>query len=429
MGFRETTAGKPGTGKVSFVDFPDQLTEHVKDYVAYAWLGHDMSNSWIRGMLASLRLMARVLSNRYGEVPSPLVLDREDARSIEEHIAALDQKGGRVRVSSIAQFVAFLREHHDGRPEDFWPDPGNVPQDPATSRSYSEGLERVIPDEVSSALMDALERHKRDCEARARQAGAGVPLSEVLYSSAVIPMIAGGRRGSEVFRLSRNPLRGPTDDELDKTGPGLWLIHENTKVGLGEQEAFIPEPLASLVSDAVERAREATRSLAEASGLDRLFLTDTGGGGKKGEVHTVSVAAFSMWLNGRMTDDGQVERPGFIHRYGITYCGQYYQIDPHQFRHTLAHKAYLGGAGYKQVGDHLGHKRTLLGLSPMTGVYIHGEKKDVGRIREMHARGTLVGKALAVINTKGVRVADLRPEDVRIWRDQGMIAQPTLYGH
>lgn len=422
-------AGKPGTGKMSFVEFPGQLKCYVKDYVAYAWLGHDMSNSWIRVMLVSLRMMVRVLSERHGEMPSPLVLDREDARSIEEYIAALDQRRRRARVSLIARFAAFLRDHHDGRPDDFWPDPGNVPPDPARSRSYSEGLERLIPDEVSSALMDALEQHRRDCEARARQVGAGVPLSEILYSSALMPMIASGRRGSEILRLSRNPLRPPTDDELAKTGPGLWLIYDNTKMDLGVQEAFIPEPLAPLVDEAVGRAREATQSLAEASGLDRLFLTDTGGGGKKGTIHTVSMPAFLLWFNGRMTDDGRVERPGFIHHYGITYRGAYYQIDTHQFRHTLAHKAYAGGAGYKEVGDHLGHKRTLLGLSPMTGIYIHGEATHVDRIRAMHARGTLVGKSMALVNGKDARVNELRPEDVHIWRDQGMVVQPTLYGH
>src|SRR5207248_5185759 len=97
--------------------------------------------------------------------------------------------------------------------------------------------------------------------------------------------------------------------------------------------------------------------LSQTSGLDRLFLMNSRMG-SDGHIRPVSARAFTSWLNGRMDDDGHVLRAGFIHRYHITYQGSYYQMDPHQARHTLAHKAYLGGASYVDVGDHLHHRRT-----------------------------------------------------------------------
>src|SRR5260370_42638039 len=105
-----------------------------------------------------------------------------------------------------------------------------------------------------------------------------------------------------------------------------------------------------------------------------------------------------MWLSGAITEEGGVLRGGFIHHYNIKYQGEYYYINPHQTRHTLAHKAYLGGASYVVVGDHLDHARTAERLSPMTDTYIHGQEKDVHRIRQMHDRQLEPGKALPVLN-------------------------------
>lgn len=415
-------------GKISFGDMPEPIKEHVKDYFAYIWLVEGLGNSHIRGVMTTLRLMVDILRARHGSVPSPLMLTREDAQAIEEHVAALAQTRGRAPVAVIARFAAFLREHHDGQPSDFKPDPANVPPDRWLRRTYTEGLERLIPDEVSAALMEAMSLHVSICEEQGRR-GVHVSLADRLYPSIIPLMMGSGRRISEILLLRRHPLREPDDDELLETGPGVWLCYVDTKRGEGKREAFIGEPMAGVVRDAVRHALAATVELTECMDLDRLFITDSAGGGKRGTVHTVSAAAFSLWLNGRTADDGSVERPGFIHRYCITYRDGYYPIDPHQARHTLAHKAYIGGASHHDVGDHLGHKRVSVGLNPMTNVYIHGEQRQVEQIRAMHTRRGLFGKALPVINGRDARVEGLRAEDVHIWREQGLVVQPTHYGH
>lgn len=130
-----------------------------------------------------------------------------------------------------------------------------------------------------------------------------------------------------------------------------------------------------------------------------------------------------------MTEEGDILSTGFIHRYNIKYLGEYYYINPHQTRHTLAHKAYLSGASYVEVGDHLDHARTKEGLSPITGVYIHGLEKDVQLIREMHERWLVTGKALPVLNNRSAVARHLDPSDVAIWQEQGMVVHPTHYGH
>ncbi len=429
LGFRETTAGSPSTGQVSFSDFPEVFKDDVKDFIAQAWLGDNLSNTWIRSTLGTLRRLMDALREHHAELPSPLMLTREDARLIEEHVKRLDIIRKRPSIATLAEFAVFLRENHDGQPADFRPNPANVPPTSRSKQTYTEGMERVIPDEVSAAVMWAATYHVRRRDALAHQPNLKPPLHDVLYPSVVQISHPSGRRISEILLLTRKPLREPTEDELVHTGPGVWLLYCDTKLGHGEREAFIPEPLAAIVRDAVTRVATATAHLAEESKQDRLFLTDAVMAGKRRLIRTVSARAYTLWLNGRMTAEGKVERPGFIHRYCVTYRGQYYQIDPHQTRHTLATKAYLGGAEYVDVGDHLGHKRSSTGLTPMTGVYIHGMKKQVETIREMNAQRVLTGKALPVINDKNVMIEGLRPEDMAIWREQGMIAQPTLYGY
>ncbi len=65
----------------------------------------------------------------------------------------------------------------------------------------------------------------------------------------------------------------------------------------------------------------------------------------------------------------------------------------------------------------------------MTGVYIHGQERDVKSIREMNERRLVVGKAAPLIENRSVSLRDLESSDVAIWREQGMVVHPTLYGH
>jgi len=429
--FRATTAVPPCASKLSFRAFPPSVKDDVKEFIARDCWGVGLSNSSIKNILTTLKQTIEFLEQRLGEDFSPTNLTRHDATALEEYFTYLaDQYTQRFRIACVARFAAFLREQHAGEPVDFRPDPQAIPCAANTGRSYSRGLEQVIPDEVSEALMEAIYQHNLVLEERAKISSSERLSSDHLYLVVLMLLLFSGKRGSEILLLKRGCLREPTVEEVMKIGPGIWLAYQNTKAHLKQKEIFIPEPAAQLVREYVARVLVWTEDLARESKLDKLFLTKWQARGKiKEYVGVPSMRAFARWLSGKITEDGGVLRGGFIHHYNIKYLGEYYYINPHQTRHTLAHKAYLGGASYVVVGDHLDHTRTREGLSPITGVYIHGQEKDVQLIREMHARRVLTGKALPVLNNRSVAVRHLDPSDVAIWREQGMVVQPTHYGH
>ena len=429
--FRATTAVRPGGSKLSFRAFPPSVKEDVKEFIARDCWGVGLSNCSIRGILSILRGAIAFLEQRLGDDFSPASLTRHDATAIEEYFTYLkNQYNRRYYIACVAQFAAFLRERHAGEPADFRPDPQAIPLTGNKGRSYSQGLEQVIPDEVSKALMEAIYQHNLVLEERAKISSTERLSTDHLYLVVLMLLLFSGKRVSEVLLLRRECLREATVEEVAETGTGIWLAYQNTKAHLRQKEIFITEPAAQLVREHVARVQEWTKDLARESKLDKLFLTNWLAGGKgEGNVRVPNRDSFASWLSGSTTEDGEILRAGFIHSYNIKYQGEYYYINPHQTRHTLAHKAYLGGASYVVVGDHLDHARTTEGLSPMTDVYLHGHEKDVQLIRDMHERRVLTGKALPVLNNRSVAVRHLDPSDVAIWREQGMVVHPTHYGH
>ena len=403
----------------------------MKEFIARDYWGAGCSNGTIRGVFSTLKQTIEFLQQRHGEDFSPTNLTRHDATALEDYFTYLaSQYCRRRRIACVARFAAFLRERHAGEPADFHPDPQAIPYTKNMGRSYSQGLEQVIPDEVSEALMEAIYYHNLVLEERAKISSSERLSSDHLYLVVLMLLLFSGKRVSEVLLLKRGCLREPTAEEVMKTGHGVWLAYHNTKAQLKQKEIFITEPAAQLVREHVARVLVWTNDLAQESKLDKLFLTKRRVKGKDEEyVGVPSLGSFARWLSGVKTKDRGVLQGGFIHLYNIRYQGEYYHINPHQTRHTLAHKAYLGGASYVEVGDHLDHVRTTNGLSPITGVYIHGHEKDVQLIRELHARRVLTGKAVPVINNRSVVVRHLDPSDVAIWREQGMVVQPTHYGH
>ena len=158
--FRATTAKRPSDSKLSFRAFPSSVKDDVKEFIARDCWGADLSNDTIISILSTLRQAIAFLEQRHENDFSPTNLSRADATAIEEHFTYLkDPYSQRRRVACIAQFAAFLRERHAGEPADFRPDPSTIPLTTNKGRSYSQGLEKVIPDEVSDALMEAIHRH------------------------------------------------------------------------------------------------------------------------------------------------------------------------------------------------------------------------------------------------------------------------------
>lgn len=428
LSYRATTAVSRSGSTVNFSAFPPSWKSAVKAFIADAILGGNLSNSWVQGTMSWLRLLMRLVVAQQAPGVGPTAMDAADARRVEDYVRTHGIVRGRRAIQIMAQFADFLRSRHQGQPQTFRPDPHvAAPERPV--KTYSDGWERVIPDEVSAALLRAVQQRWSVLRTENRPVQGGRLRNEESYLAVVVLLLFSGRRISEILLLPRDCLRLLTGSEQEAVGPGVWLVHHNTKTGSGIADAFIPAPAADLVDTAVARIREITQPLADASSLDRLFLTNARAGPHDtGTIRPLTARAFTTWLNGRMTEDGDVLRPGFIHRANIRYQGAYYPVDPHQARHTLAHKAYLGGAGYAQVSDHLGHRRSRAGLNPMTGVYVHGEARAVQQILEYADAGKLIGHAAPLVENRRAVVA-LEPKDVAIYQDQGLLVLPTHYGH
>jgi integrase len=425
LNYRSNVA-RPCDGRISFTDFAPQVKQYVKEFIANGIVVMGLSNGWAHKSMAALRKAFRFLEERHGAELSPLRLTRCEAFELEEYFRQSGIASARAQLELVARFAKFLREQYDGSPADFRPNILAAPKDDYKRRTFTEGLEQVIPDEVSEALMEAVGLHQLFLDEKIKRSKAKYLRSHQLYLAVLVLLFFSGRRISEVLLLSRECFREPSSSEQSEIEEeGVWLLFNNTKAGLGQEEIFIAEPAAALVRAMVERVRALTDPLAEVGVRDGLFLTDSPYAGIRG----ITANTFDSWLNGQTTEDEVVVRLGFIHRYNIKFQGEYYHVNPHQMRHTLAYKAYMGGASYVEVGDHLQHRRTIAGLSPMTGVYIHGQGKDVQRIREMHEKRLVSGKAVPLIDNRLVVLNNLDPCDVAIWREQGMILQPTHYGH
>ncbi len=311
--YRSTTAR--GSDIVRFHVFPDGMKNEVKEYIAFGILGEDLSNSWVHGTVAALKKATQLFVEIHGAHFSPLQLVQNDARLLEEHFRQIGLTCSRSGIAIVARFAEFLRDKYSGQPSDFHPNPLAAPPQKDKRRSYSEGLERVIPDEVSTALMEAIGRHQTLLKGKSARSKAQQLRSEFLYTVVLALLLYSGRRISEILLLKRNCLREPIPDEIQKTGKGIWLDYRNTKSRLGEKEVFIGEPGDNLVREMVTYVQMLTEPLAKASGLDKLFLTAIQRNAPRvNPIWPISTPAFYSWLNGFMTDDGVVQRPGFVHK-------------------------------------------------------------------------------------------------------------------
>lgn len=399
---------KPSQHRVSFRDISASNRSDVKAYILERMLCHKLSNSWVQSTLGTLRKLDWCVTSRKGADVVYTELTQADAIAFERFVRDLGRQNPRAEVAAAARFTDFLRERHQGHPAHFRPDPRAVPGQREEKRPLTQGLERLVPAHARQELFGAIGRCVRDEIQRQRP-----NIALLIKLVALVILGLSGRRISEVLMASRQCLREPTQDELEVLEKaGVWLQYRNTKTGDGHyDEVFIPKPMAGIVRELVTCILSLTASLAEASGLDYLFLTCTRGGARReGFGQPVSEDAFRLWLCGRVGRNGRVERSGFIHRYGIEYLGEFYQIRPHQLRHTKAHLAYSGGASYTDVADHLGHRRTRMGLSPMTQVYIHSQQEAERQIGEWRMRKAAEGGRSARCGDVGGGPEGLRPE-------------------
>ncbi|MFL5626973.1 MAG: hypothetical protein ACJ788_15425, partial [Ktedonobacteraceae bacterium] len=275
LNYRSNVA-RPCDGRVSFTDFTPPVKRYVKEFVANGILVKGLSNGWAHGSMAALRKTFRFLEERHGADISPLKLTRCEAFEVEEYFRHSGIASARKQLAIVARFAMFLREQYEGAPADFRPNILAAPKNEYKKRTFTEGIEQVIPDEVSEALMEAVGLHQLFLNEKIKRSKAKYLRSHQLYLAVLVLLFFSGRRISEVLLLSRECLREPSSAEQAKIEEeGVWLLFDNTKVGLGQGEIFITEPAAALVRTMVERVRVLTDALAKGGVCDGLFLTDS----------------------------------------------------------------------------------------------------------------------------------------------------------
>ena len=156
LSYRETMAITDGASVINFEEFPASWKEEVKAYAAEAILARRLSNGWLKSTLTTLRLLVKLAGERHPMDVPPTLLDRQDARRLEQHVGAQEQVKGRQTIRTAAVFADFIRERHKGEPASFRPEHRGIPGE-IRNKTYSDGWERVIPDEVSTSVLQAVQ--------------------------------------------------------------------------------------------------------------------------------------------------------------------------------------------------------------------------------------------------------------------------------
>ena len=420
-------ATSPGGDLLNFSSLPDWMKMSTKAYVSWAWLGQDLSLSWLQGHLVMLRKLGDYVCQQRPDVRQLADLDREAAEGFVHYLRQGTSPENAYRQTCEAgQFAHWVRNQynvaHSFRPRSY-------AIKPRQTGVADSGEDRVIPTSVMEQLLSAASRRHTDLWARWKNPRSRHPrASELLYLQVLRIMAATSLRISQILLMPRSTSEQNRPYRLSQDGeaPGLWITFKETKTHQGVQERFVPQSLAELVQEALDVALAVTDTLAqEAQELDYVFLTQSKGGALGGgAVRPISSKAFALWLNGRHDDEGNVLRPGFIHRHEIRYQGYYYTINPHQSRHTLATRLYLGGAGFGTVVEQLLHRGN------MTGVYTHGRDRDIQELQQALDAETVVGGkvAQALLYPDRVLVGPITDGRLKMLKDEGLYLQVTPYG-
>ncbi len=419
LSYRMTTAVKPSGNILRYHNLLEWLKPSVKAYVSWGWLAREFSNSWCIRQIVALNHLSRYISRYHPEIVQLAQLGQSAAQGFSRYMRdEVSNTNSIAVVSVVGHFARWVRKQY-GLAMEFRPDLSLLKQK-SKQQNHSDNLERLIPYEVQDQLAAAVgKRHQELWDKWMNRPPSRRPKgSELLYLQVVKFLLATPLRISQILLMPREPKRESRSGEA----PGVWVRFFESKTHQGEKEVFVPEDLADKVREAMAVATELTAILAAKSGFDWLFLTDSKGGAQgNAAIRNVSSEAFRTWLNGRTDEDGNVIRPGFIHRSNIMYCGQYYPIDIHQTRHTIGTEVYNGGAGFGTASDHLSHRS-----KKMTGTYVHGLKRHISEVRQMF------GKRLRddgfLIKEKEVFSGVISDDDLSNHKANGFYIQLTRYG-
>lgn len=437
-------------GRISFVEVPEWLRTDAKRYIAHLWLIAGSDVNLLQQAMVSLRDLGRLLPDFQDR---PIDLRARHAREFvrrycEFNLSPSSNKRAR---RSLNNFAAFVRQQH---PEIEGNDFHLVfPRSKTQTKQHQpleQALEAKISTDVLAAVIDAVasdvaayheakrtyidsidnqkEYRARFDRERYRKAKLGLPtqierttlvkdlLGRAIKGQAVILAICVGRRAAAICN-TRFDVRIEKMEWVNDVGQkekGVLVRFREMKLRQIDEDVACPDAFGELALQAIKTARELTADLRRDNPqwADYLFLVP---GKKRKRAFLLTPAAINGHLNGNSGT------PGILQRYQIPVD----RITTHNFRHTRATNAWLGGMQVHEIAYDLGHMGTEMALRH----YIVGSEESKRRLQELMDRGALSGALEEIAGGREMVQTRLGKRHVEIMRKQGRILTPTRYGY
>lgn len=437
-------------GKLSFVEVPEWLKTDAKRYIAHLWLRTGAEANLLQQVLVSLRDLGRLLPDFHDK---PIDLRARHAREFvsrycERNLSPISNQRTRRLLNNFAAFVR--QQNPEIKDNDFHL---VFPLSKTYTKQYQpleQAREAKISTDVLAAIIDAIaadvaayyeakrtyidpidnrkEYQARFARDRYQKAKLGLPiqlgrtprlkelLGRAIKGQAVILAICVGRRAAAVCNtpFAVRTERMEWTNDVGQKEKGVLVRFREMKLREIDEDVACPDAFGELALQAIKAGRELTADLRRDNPLwsDYLFLIP---GKNRKSAFLLTPSTINAYLNGNGAS------PGILHRYQIPVK----KITTHNFRHTRATNAWLGGMQVHEVAYDLGHMGTEMTLRH----YIVGSEESKRRLQELMDRGALSGALEEIAGGREMVQTRLGKRHVEIMRRQGRILTTTRYGY
>jgi integrase len=437
-------------GKLSFVEVPEWLKTDAKHYIAHLWLRTGAEANLLQQVLVSLRDLGRLLPDFHDK---PVDLRARHAREFvrrycELNLSPISNQRARRLLNNFAAFVR--RQNPEVKDNDFHLVFPRSKTHTKQHQPLEQAREAKISTDVLAAIIDAIaldvaayyeakrtyidpidnqrEYQARFARERYRKAKLGLPtqigrttivtdlLGRAIKGQAVILAICVGRRAAAICntRFDVRTEKMEWVNDIGQKEKGVLVRFREMKLRQIDEDVACPDAFGELAMQAIKTARELTADLRRDNPqwADYLFLVP---GRKRKSAFLLTPGT----INGHLNGNGGT--PGVLQRYQIPVN----KITTHNFRHTRATNAWLGGMQVHEVAYDLGHMGTEMTLRH----YIVGSEESKRRLQELMDRGALSGALEEIAGGREMVQTRLGKRHVEIMRRQGRILTPTRYGY
>jgi integrase len=438
-------------GTVNFREVRPWLVEDTKRYVAYLWLQADADAMKIQKTLVAIRHLGRQLPDFKGR---PIDLRMKHSWEFVRRFRSLGLGASSNVGMSVAlnHFMSYVRHLH---PELSGCDFRIILPKDMSKRETHKPLEQIrearIPTDVLAAIIDACaveveayysakrdyvdgyedrKEYRRRWELR-RKAGLkrnpGYPgshnahfkdlLTRAIKSQAVILAICVGRRASSVCNTAVD-IRTEVTEWTNEAGyieRGVMLRFREGKIKKADEDVPCPDTFGELALKAIKTTRELTADLRSHNPqwAEFLFIVPAK---RRRAARVLTVRQLNEYMNGSARGG-----KGLRERYDIP-CEK---ITTHNYRHTRATNAWLGGLQVHEVAYDLGHATSDMAIRH----YIIGSEESKRRYEELLSHGALSGAFVDFVGGREMVRTRLSRRHVEILKTQGCTVSPNRYGY